>query len=194
MLIEMSTKERFESFLRPFALRVPISPNALTLSAIVVMAVAAWAVVQAVYWAAAVLIILSGFIDMLDGTVAKSQNRASAFGALLDRVGDRIADALIFGSIILAGLVQLWLGLAVLVLVMLGSYASACLEAATKTKVGEKLSMRAIRLVILAAALLLAYIVQVPQYFDYVFAIVLVLSLYAFAQRMFAARKILKPE
>jgi len=81
----------------------------------------------------------------------------------------------------------------VLVLVMLGSYVSACLEAATKTKIGEKLSMRAVRLILLAAALLLAGFVDYPV-LDCALSIIALLAIFALAQRLWAARKILKEQ
>ncbi len=42
-----------------------------------------------------------GFVmlDVLDGAVARAGGRTTAFGAVLDSTGDRIADAAVFGSI-----------------------------------------------------------------------------------------------
>lgn len=185
----MLGKSRVESALMPFASRIPINPNALTLFAVLIMAAAAWEVTRGEWEIAAVLVFLSGFIDVLDGTVAKSQKKATPFGAFVDRVGDRVADALIFSAIILAGVVQLWLGLVVLVLVLVGSYASACLEAATKTKIGEKLSMRAVRLLLLALALV--SMPMSPAALECAFYIIGLLALVALAQRFCAARKVL---
>lgn len=184
-------KSRFESALTPLARRLPVSPNVLTLLAVLVMAAAAWEVLHGSFVLAAALILVSGFIDVLDGTVAKAQNRATALGQVLDRVGDRIADALIFGSIVLAGLISLWLGLTVLVLVLLGSYASACLEAATRTRIGEAFSMRAVRLLLVAGGLLASFAGSL-LYLECIFYVIAVLAVAALAQRLWAARKILK--
>jgi len=185
-------KSRIESILTPLALRLPLSPNVLTLLAVLVMAVAAVEVMQSNFMLAAALVILSGFIDVLDGTVAKAKNKTTAFGAFADRVGDRISDALIFGSIILAGFVQLWLGLVVLVLVLLGSYASACLEAFSKTRIGEAFSMRAVRLLLVVVGLLLASYTGLLSYMEYIFAIIAVLAIAALVQRFGAAHRLLK--
>ena len=95
-----------------------------------------------------------------------------------------------FGAIIFAGLVHLWLGLVVLVLVLLGSYASACLEAATKTKVGEKLSMRAVRLLLLVIAFLIMPVNT--NAIEVIFYVIGLLALVALSQRMWTARKVLK--
>jgi len=187
----MPLKERIESSLTPFASRIPLSPNILTIIAVLAMAAAAWAVIRGSYISAAALVIISGFLDMLDGTVAKSQNKATPFGALLDRVGDRISDALIFGAITLAGIIPLWLGLLVLIMALLGSYASACIEAATKTKIGEKLSMRAVRLLLVVVGLLLASFIGSLSYLEYVFCIIAALAIFALAQRLWTAKKLL---
>jgi len=186
------TKGKFESVLTPVAVRVPLSPNVLTLLAVLVMAVAAVEVMQSNFMLAAALIILSGFIDVLDGTVAKAKNKTTAFGAFADRVGDRISDALIFGSIVLAGFVQLWLGLVVLVLVLLGSYASACMEAFSKTRIGEAFSMRAVRLLLVVVGLLLASYTGLISYMEYIFAIIAVLAIAALVQRLWVSYRLLK--
>jgi archaetidylinositol phosphate synthase len=186
------TKGKFESVLTPVAVRVPLSPNVLTLLAVLVMAVAAVEVVQSNFMLAAALVILSGFIDVLDGTVAKAKNKTTAFGAFADRVGDRISDALIFGSIVLAGFVQLWLGLVVLVLVLLGSYTSACLEAFSKTRIGEAFSMRAVRLLLVVVGLLLASYTGLLSYMEYIFAIIAVLAIAALVQRLWVSYKLIK--
>lgn len=191
-----SIKTKIESAIEPIAARLPISPNVLTLIAVLVMLAAAWQVVQHNFLIAAALVLLSGLIDVLDGTVAKSQKRASLFGQMLDRTCDRISDALIFGSVIFASLVTLWLGLFVLVISLIASYASACIEAAMKTKIGEALSMRAVRLLVLVAGFLVAaFANSVPansaQYIEYAFYVIAVISTFAFCQRMWTARKIL---
>jgi phosphatidylglycerophosphate synthase len=48
------------------------------------------------YWAVA-LLLLSGYLDTLDGTIARLANKISPFGSGLDIVGDRIVEfAIIF--------------------------------------------------------------------------------------------------
>jgi CDP-diacylglycerol--glycerol-3-phosphate 3-phosphatidyltransferase len=42
----------------------------------------------------AILLLLSGVFDLLDGVVARAAHRTSRFGALLDSTVDRLADAL----------------------------------------------------------------------------------------------------
>ena len=45
---------------------------------------------------AALVILLAGFLDMVDGQVARASNQATVFGAFLDSVLDRYSDAALF--------------------------------------------------------------------------------------------------
>jgi CDP-diacylglycerol--glycerol-3-phosphate 3-phosphatidyltransferase len=78
--------------------KIGITPNALTL--IGFFAMCGIGVVLAMGWFAlgGVLIIASGILDALDGTLARLTNRATKFGAFLDSTTDRFAEgALFFG-------------------------------------------------------------------------------------------------
>jgi phosphatidylglycerophosphate synthase len=91
---------------RPLA-RVGAPPDALTLAA--VLAAAAALVVPV--WPAALLVVLSAFLDGLDGGVALLRDRVTARGALLDTLGDRASDLLFLAALVLAG-APWWLGIA----------------------------------------------------------------------------------
>jgi CDP-diacylglycerol--glycerol-3-phosphate 3-phosphatidyltransferase len=80
---------------RPLA-RARVSPDAVTLAALVVSAVSVWPAWAGGRWAlaAAVLVVLSGLLDNLDGAVALLRGRATAWGYVLDSVVDRCSDLL----------------------------------------------------------------------------------------------------
>jgi len=61
-----------------------INPNFLTFLGLVVN-----------FWAAAI-IFFAGFLDMLDGQVARRQNRVTAFGAFYDSTLDRYSDMALY--------------------------------------------------------------------------------------------------
>lgn len=156
----MDVRELVDKGLFPLARHVALSPNAITATALFVMVMAAGMVLQGqLAWAGA-LILLSGAFDILDGTVARATSRVTPFGSLLDRVTDRMGDFAILAGIILAGYVATWFGLYVLFTVLLASYISSCLEAATNSNLGQKISLRAIRLVVLAMACFLGRIAE----------------------------------
>ena len=145
-------KDKIEKILEPLAF--DISPNIITLVSILVMLGAAYCVLEGDLLSAGILVFLSGFLDVYDGTVAKKYRKATAFGALFDRTADRINDSIIIAAIVIAGYVELWIGIIALVTVVLASYISACLEAMTKTKIGEAISMRPVRTAIIIIVLL----------------------------------------
>lgn len=140
----------------PWLRATRIAPNTITSAALLVMAAAAAALTLGQLRTAGALILVSGALDALDGAVARATGRESRFGALLDRVADRIGDFLLIAAAIGAQYVSLRLGLYTLSAVALASYVSACLEAATGTRIGERLSLRGARLVTLAVGCFLA--------------------------------------
>jgi CDP-diacylglycerol---glycerol-3-phosphate 3-phosphatidyltransferase len=51
-------------------------------------------------WWGAVAVTVFVLLDMLDGALARARGSGSVFGAVLDSVGDRAADAAIFGALV----------------------------------------------------------------------------------------------
>jgi CDP-diacylglycerol---glycerol-3-phosphate 3-phosphatidyltransferase len=76
--------------------RTGIPPNVITWSALVLNLWAGILFAAGRFAAAAGLMILAGLCDLLDGPVARRQNRVSKFGGFLDSILDRYADLIIF--------------------------------------------------------------------------------------------------
>jgi phosphatidylglycerophosphate synthase len=76
------------------ARRLDLNPNLVTTAGLAVTAVAAVVLVQDLF-IGGLIVMLAAFLDVLDGAVARAHNRATRFGAFLDSVLDRYADALI---------------------------------------------------------------------------------------------------
>ena len=77
-----------------------INPNVLTFMGLIVNAWAAFFFgyataenQQRMFFYAGLIIIGSGFFDLVDGEVARAQNRVTRFGAFFDSVVDRYSDA-----------------------------------------------------------------------------------------------------
>lgn len=68
------------------------SPNQITLLSLVVGLAAAPCIALEWHWLAAILLLLSGYLDTLDGTVARMTGRTSSFGAMLDITCDRLVE------------------------------------------------------------------------------------------------------
>jgi len=73
-----------------------IRPNHLTILGLLVTLVAAVFLALGLWLVAGVTIIIGGLCDLLDGAVARSQGRATTFGAFLDSVIDRYSDFALF--------------------------------------------------------------------------------------------------
>jgi archaetidylinositol phosphate synthase len=107
---------------------------------------------------ASLLMLASGFLDALDGTMARLYGETTKFGGFLDSLLDRYADALVLCGIILGGLTEVYWGLAALLGSLLVSYSRARAEAAGVKMESVGLAERAERIIILALASFLAFI------------------------------------
>ncbi|QCK86182.1 CDP-alcohol phosphatidyltransferase family protein [Phreatobacter aquaticus] len=74
--------------------RTGITPNTLTLFSLVPAAAAGIAAATGSLAWAALFLLLSGVLDLLDGPLARATGRTTRFGALLDSTLDRVSDAL----------------------------------------------------------------------------------------------------
>src|SRR2546421_4483838 len=73
-----------------------INPNVLTFLGLVVNFGAAVMFAVGRFRTGALIIFFAGFLDMLDGQVARRQNRVTAFGAFYDSTLDRYADMALY--------------------------------------------------------------------------------------------------
>jgi CDP-diacylglycerol--glycerol-3-phosphate 3-phosphatidyltransferase len=81
--------------------RVGVTPDAVTITGTVGAVAAAVVGIGTghLFWGALV-VTLFVLLDMLDGALARLRGGGSVFGAVLDSVGDRAADAAIFGALV----------------------------------------------------------------------------------------------
>jgi len=84
--------------LSPFIKKIHLNPTILTIAGFIVTCVAAL-VIPYNLKLGGMLILSGGLFDMLDGVVARVNERTTKLGAFLDSVLDRYADAFIFLSI-----------------------------------------------------------------------------------------------
>ncbi len=86
-------------------LRARVSPDAVTVIGTVGVLVGALGFASRGYLVTATVIVtLSAFTDLIDGSMARQRGSGRRFGAFLDSTMDRIADGAVFGS------VAYWLG------------------------------------------------------------------------------------
>lgn len=141
-------------------------------------------------------LVITAFVlgDFLDGTMARLQNRSSAWGAFLDSTLDRVADAAVFGGLVLwfsgAGDSAVTANLALLCLVLgsLVPYARARAEGLGMTASGG-LAERADRLVAVLVATGLVGLGLPTGLLTVVLALLAVASAWTVVQRVLAVRR-----
>src|SRR5271166_2690927 len=80
-----------------------INPNLLTFLGLLVNFGAAASFAVGNFRTGAIIIFIAGFLDMLDGQVARRQNRVTAFGAFYDSTLDRYADMALYLVLLIIG-------------------------------------------------------------------------------------------
>ncbi|MFH1663154.1 MAG: CDP-alcohol phosphatidyltransferase family protein [Chloroflexota bacterium] len=80
--------------------RTPVTPNFLTFFSLIIATGAAVLIVTDNLLAAGFIVLLSGFLDMLDGALARQTNRVTRFGAVLDSTLDRLAEGVVLLGIL----------------------------------------------------------------------------------------------
>jgi archaetidylinositol phosphate synthase len=142
--------------LDPVAKKIRINPNILTVLGLFVSLVSAYMFATGNLLMGAILIALSGFVDMLDGAVARNNYKTTKFGGLLDSTADRFADAFIIIGIIYGGYVNWIFGILALHASLTVSYVRARAESeGIECNVG--IAERAERLVIIMIGAFITY-------------------------------------
>jgi len=170
--------------------KTSISPNTITWFGFLLAIGAAGLIVTGHLFAAGFMVLLAGFLDILDGALARYHSQVTRFGAVLDSILDRLSEAgLLLAILVFFILTQqpsffividrAWLTLLVC-LALLGSllvsYIRARAEAlGMECQVG--IFTRAERVIVLALGLLLNQIVIA-------LAIIVVLSFFTAGQRL----------
>lgn len=138
-----------------------IHPNSLTILGIVLTALAVPLLAKGHFFWGGILVLLGGICDALDGHLARTTNKVSKFGALLDSTLDRIGDFLpLFGLALYFAEKLLWLAVVLLNILFwfLVSYVKARMEGlGVKTHIGG-LFERPERFAVLISFLLLGWV------------------------------------
>ena len=99
----------------------------------------------------ALLILANGFLDMLDGCIARARGTAGPFGSFVDKIIDKYADLIFLLGMMLGELAHPVAVIISMVGIPLATYINAAVESLTKgeVKFQEKLSLRFLRIIIL---------------------------------------------
>lgn len=122
-------RDRLHRWFAPLARRSPLSPNAITIIALLLNVIAAWLLYERRFLIALVLIAIGGLADAFDGIVARVQEKSSRYGDFLDHFCDRVSDLLIVIGWLLGNGVRVEIAMAVVLVVMLNGYIGTQIEA-----------------------------------------------------------------
>jgi archaetidylinositol phosphate synthase len=159
-MVSSHLKKKFQSIVAPkieILAKMGITPNMLTLSGLVASSLVAlmylnWNRNPWMPLTAGIFLLISGFLDAIDGILARTTGKASVFGGFIDSVADRYSDAIVLSALTLSGKVFQWYGLATLIGSLMVSYARSRAEGYGVDMAGVGLAERAERMIILALA------------------------------------------
>ena len=158
-------KERYENtvkgFIQPLG-GLGVTPNHLTVLGVLLAIITAYLYTRVPYKSnyyiyAASMFLVSGFIDSIDGVLARSTGKVTRFGGFFDSLADRYSDAIVFCGIIVADLCNLWWGLLALFGSLLVSYSRARAEMEEVNMSGVGFAERAERMIFLALCTFTSY-------------------------------------
>lgn len=127
-------RARLDRWLTPVARRVPLSPNAITILALLINLAGAACFAfggrdPRLFLAGIVLIAIGGLADALDGIAARVRNASTRFGDFLDHAADRLSDTAVAAAWLFGNQVTTPLLILTLILVMLNGYLGTQIEA-----------------------------------------------------------------
>ena len=132
-----------------------------------------------------ILLLASGFFDVVDGQVARITRKTSEKGSYFDSMFDKIAEVLIFLGILIGNHANPIVVLLAITLSLLVSYARAKSEALNIKMQGIGIGERAERLLIIA-------IVGMVGFMEYAVIIVVIIAAITLIQRMVVTAKNIK--
>ena len=132
-----------------------------------------------------IILLVSGFFDIVDGQVARYTNKISKTGGFLDSVFDKIAEVAIFFGILIGGYAEPYLVFLAITLSLLVSYVRAKADAAQIKLQGIGIGERAERLLVIA-------IVGIIGFMEIAVVIVVIIASITLIQRLVVMSKSIK--
>jgi len=78
-----------------------VTPNVISLFSLCLSLISALFYGMGYFFAGGIMLLLSGFTDTLDGTIARIRGKSTRFGALLDSTLDRYAEFFVFTGLLI---------------------------------------------------------------------------------------------
>ncbi|HEX2120661.1 MAG TPA: CDP-alcohol phosphatidyltransferase family protein [Thermoanaerobaculia bacterium] len=122
-------RDRLHRWFAPMARRFPLSPNAISVLALIINLAAAWLLYRQHFLIAIVLLATGGLADAFDGIVARVQQKMTRYGDFLDHFADRVSDAALLTGWLLGNAVRLEITIAAIIGTLLNGYIGTQIEA-----------------------------------------------------------------
>ena len=132
-----------------------------------------------------IILLVSGFFDIVDGQVARYTNKITKTGGFLDSVFDKIAEVAIFFGILIGGYAEPYLVFLAITLSLLVSYIRAKADAAQIKLQGIGIGERAERLLVIA-------IIGIIGFMEIAVIIVIIIASITLIQRLVVLSKSIK--
>ena len=139
-----------------------------------------------------ILLLISGFFDIVDGQVARVAKKTSKMGSFIDSVSDKIAEVAIFLGILIGGYAEPFLVLLAISLSLLVSYSRARAESLGVKLQGIGIGERAERLLVIAILGIIGGIFQSIEFMEYAVIIVIIIAAITLIQRIIVTSKELR--
>ena len=136
-----------------------------------------------------ILLLISGFFDIVDGQVARVAKKTSKKGGFLDSVSDKIAEVEIFLGILIGGYAESYLVLLAISLSLLVSYSRARAESLGVKLQGIGIGERAERLLVIAIIGIIGGLLQISAFMEYAVIIVIIIAAITLIQRIIVTSK-----
>jgi CDP-diacylglycerol---glycerol-3-phosphate 3-phosphatidyltransferase len=196
---EPLTAAEVRSLARDRLIESRLTPNAISLTGLVLNVVAAVLITQRLFFLAGITFIVGSIMDTLDGRYSRMSGKGTPFGAFLDSTLDRAEEGIVLTAVAayFAKVKQDDVAVAAVVITVLGSllvsYTRARAEAlGVECKVG--LATRAVRVVILSIGLVFARGASLGDFslLKPAIYVMAVLTSFTVLQRVFHVRRELK--
>ena len=132
-----------------------------------------------------IILLISGFFDIVDGQVARYTNKITKSGGFLDSVFDKIAEVSIFFGILIGGYAEPYLVFLAVTLSLLVSYTRAIADTLTIKLQGIGIGERAERLLVIA-------IIGMIGFMEIAIIIVIIIAAITLIQRLTVLSKNVK--
>lgn len=175
--------------------KIPLSPNHITILSILLALIAGIFIFYHLFLLGILLFLIAGFLDVIDGAIARAKGMVTQFGGFLDGVSDRFVEAIFLFSLMFYDLPvvyidsKIWLGMLIFAGTCMPSFVRAYAEHKhvvdheTAIKMGG-IFERSERIITLVIGLLVGYLIS-WEWFIYFVILSIILSCITIIQRIY---------